>query len=399
MLRRLPIESAGPAQTLAGFRVALAGGSLVLTVALGFPYGGRLALVLGAVALPWALAALALALRAPDRALNPVVAVGDVGTLMAVELAVPQTLGAVRLAALFFFAVHAHFQGERRGLAIAAAGSAVLVTATAIRGGTPITGDLLWFYEASFVVVSIGAAGIVGRLRTAESASRLRARKLTRRTIDAEREVRRRVAEALHDGPVQELIGLDMMLAATHRAAEQGERQEIEELVTDARELVIRNVTALRDEIVDLGPFSFEQHGYEDAVERCAQVWERRYGLQLRLQLERLDLPAETAADLFSVTQEAVANAGRHAHASSVSIDLRVREGSIELRVMDDGGGFDGVDPLGPTEVGHLGLASMRERAELLGGELAIESSERGTKVLLRAPFGRRPRRRPRSGR
>jgi signal transduction histidine kinase len=62
----------------------------------------------------------------------------------------------------------------------------------------------------------------------------------------------------------------------------------------------------------------------------------------------------------------------------------------VELRVMDDGQGFGDVDPLGPGEPGHLGLASMRERAELLDGELTIEPSERGTKVVVLAPLARR---------
>jgi signal transduction histidine kinase len=55
--------------------------------------------------------------------------------------------------------------------------------------------------------------------------------------------------------------------------------------------------------------------------------------------------------------------------------------------VTDDGDGFGEVDPLGPSEPGHLGLAMMRERAELLGGELDIETSGRGTRVLIRAPL------------
>jgi signal transduction histidine kinase len=125
-------------------------------------------------------------------------------------------------------------------------------------------------------------------------------------------------------------------------------------------------------------------------VSNCAPTWQRRYGLEVMLQLEELDMEPEMAADLFSITQEAVSNAGRHAKAQTVSISLRSINSDAELRVMDDGEGFGDVDPLGPGEPGHLGLASMRERAELLDGELTIESMERGTKVVLRAPLARR---------
>jgi signal transduction histidine kinase len=58
----------------------------------------------------------------------------------------------------------------------------------------------------------------------------------------------------------------------------------------------------------------------------------------------------------------------------------------VTLEVEDDGRGFGAVDPLGPVEPGHIGLASMRERAEMLGGELAIDSDGRGTCVRIRVP-------------
>jgi signal transduction histidine kinase len=60
--------------------------------------------------------------------------------------------------------------------------------------------------------------------------------------------------------------------------------------------------------------------------------------------------------------------------------------------VVDDGQGFGEVDPLGAAEPGHLGLAAMRERAELMDGRLEIDTSERGSKVLLTAPLPRRGR-------
>ena len=70
-----------------------------------------------------------------------------------------------------------------------------------------------------------------------------------------------------------------------------------------------------------------------------------------------------------------------------MSISLRTVGRRVELRVTDDGHGFDGTDPLGRGEPGHLGLASMRERAELMDGTLEIETSERGTRVLVLAPL------------
>ena len=247
---------------------------------------------------------------------------------------------------------------------------------------------MLAFYEAVFILSALATAVVVGLLRTSESASRLRARGLSRRTMQAESEVRRRVAESIHDGPVQELIGLDMILSAAHNAAENGRGDEAAGLIDEARELGMRNLRALRDEIVDLGPYAFQEISFETAIENCLPVWRRRYGFEVGLAIERIDMPPEMRGHLFRIAQEAVVNAGRHAEAQAVSISLRTVGSQVELRVTDDGHGFDGTDPLGAGEPGHLGLASMRERAELMDGTLEIETSERGTRVLMLAPLG-----------
>jgi signal transduction histidine kinase len=387
MLRRLPIESAGPLVLFALTRLAVVLLALVAIVVLGFPYEGRAVAVVGGVLVPWSVAVLLLTRRKPDAALSLIVPAVDFLLLALLEVAVPETLGAVRVAALFLIAAHAHFQGERRGLAVAAGGSALLVITTQVRGDEPVGGDVLGLYETVFVISSLATALVVGTLRTAESASRMRARGLSRRTIQAESEVRRRVAEAIHDGPVQELIGLDMILSAARAAAEEGRDEEACALIEDARELAAANVQALRDEIVDLGPYAYRELSFAGAVEHCIPIWKRRYGFEVMAAIERVDLPADMSGDLFRIAQEAVANAGRHAKAEAVSISLRTVNSNIELRVTDNGHGFLNSDPLAVSEPGHLGLASIRERAELLEGRLEIETSELGTKVLVLAPL------------
>ncbi len=385
-MRRVPIESAAPIVMFAIARLALAVVALTATAVVGFPYDGRAAAVL-AVFVLWSVGVLVLARRAPDRVANPLVAAGDFALLLALELVAPDTVGAVRLAALFLIAAHAHFQGERRGLAIAAIGSTVLVLGSVLRGDAPIDSELLVFYETVFVLSALATAVVVGLLRTSESASRLRARGLSRRTMQAESEVRRRVADSIHDGPVQELIGLDMILSAARNAAENGRGDEATGLIDEARELGMRNLRALRDEIVDLGPYAFQELSFDTAIEDCLPIWRRRYGFEVGLAIERIELPPEMAGDLFRIAQEAVVNAGRHAEAKAVSISLRTVGSQVELRVADDGHGFDENNPIPGGEPGHLGLASMRERAELMDGTLEIESSDLGTRVLVLAPL------------
>jgi two-component system NarL family sensor kinase len=381
-MRRIPIESPGPILLFAVARLALALVALAAVIVVGFPYQGRAVAVLVVFVL-WSGAVLWAVRQQPERAVHPLVATVDFALLLALELLVPDTLFGVRLAALFLIAAHAHFQGERRGLMIAVPASTVLVAGSAIRGDEPVDSDLLVFYEAVFLLASIATAGVVGLLRTSESTSRLRARSLSRRTMQAESEVRRRVAESIHDGPVQELIGLDMILSAARGEAD-GEK--VGDLIDEARDLVTRNVRALRDEIVELGPYAFQELTFDTAIEACLPVWQRRYGFEVRLAIERVELAPEIAGDLFRIAQEAVVNAGRHAEASRVEISLRTVDGQIEMRVADDGRGIEGDNVFGSTEPGHLGLASMRERAELMDGELTIESSDRGTRVMVVAP-------------
>jgi signal transduction histidine kinase len=272
MLRRLPIESTQPVVAFAATRVAVAVAALIAIMVLGFPYDGRGVAVIAGIGLPWTVGILLVARRNPEAALHPLVAAGDVTVLLAIELLVPEAYGATRFTALFVLAAHAHFQGERRGVAIALIGSSLLVAATAVRGDTPLTAEVLEFYEVVFILSAVAAGVVVGSLRTAESASRLRARSLSRRTMQAESEVRRRVAEAIHDGPVQELIGLDLILGSAAKAASEGRREEALVLLEDARELAERNIRTLRDEIVDLGPYAFEELGFGTAIENCIPV-------------------------------------------------------------------------------------------------------------------------------
>jgi signal transduction histidine kinase len=318
--------------------------------------------------------------------LNPLLGIGDLLVLALVELVVPASYAGVCFLVVFIVAVHAQFQGEQLGMAIAVLAVLLFVPIAAL-GDPPVGGGLLAFYEVLFAASVLSAGLFMGRLRSAESTGRLRARGLSRRVMEAEAEVRRRLAESIHDGPVQELIGLDMMLDAARRALERGKPDRAIEIIEEARHLTERNIGTLRDEIVALGPYAFDELTVDVALEQCMPTWQRRYGLEIGLTLERIDLINEACGSLFGIAQEAVANAGRHAQAKQVSITIRTVDDEVELPVSDDGVGFDGEQPLGPNEPGHIGLATMRERAELIGGRLEIRSSPAGSTVIARVPL------------
>ena len=144
----------------------------------------------------------------------------------------------------------------------------------------PVEGDLLVFYEGAFAAAALGTVVLVGRFRTAESASRLRAREISRRTLRAEHEIRRRLSESLHDGPVQELISRGHGARGRQDARPtQGDAARAAELIEEARAVAMRNVHELRDEMLDLGPYAYEEFSFAAAVERCLPVWKRRYDI------------------------------------------------------------------------------------------------------------------------
>jgi two-component system NarL family sensor kinase len=220
-MKRVPIESSRPILVFATARLAIAVVALAAVVVVGFPYQGRAAAVLGVFVL-WSAGLIAVAREEPGYGLHPLVPAIDFALLLLLELVAPDTLGGVRLAALFLIAAHSHFQGERLGLMIAAGGATALVVGSAVRGDAPFDDDVLAFYEAVFVLASLATAIVVGLLRTSESASRLRSRELSRRTMQAESEVRRRVAENIHDGPVQELTALRYGLTRARTRIQRG---------------------------------------------------------------------------------------------------------------------------------------------------------------------------------
>jgi signal transduction histidine kinase len=127
-----------------------------------------------------------------------------------------------------------------------------------------------------------------------------------------------------------------------------------------------------------------DDFGLAAAVKWYADQQARRAGLPITVDTgENVPrLPPELEAGCFRVVQEAVTNALRHARATTIRVRLMSLGGELLLEVADDGAGFDPA-----TTTGGFGLTGMRERAELLGGALAVVSAPgRGTTITLRVP-------------
>lgn len=221
-----------------------------------------------------------------------------------------------------------------------------------------------------------------------------RRERLAAAIVEAQEHERKRVAEDLHDGPVQELAGLALMLDALRAgigSLEAGEHPDLRGVslqVSQAADAARSAVGEIRSAIHDLHPMSLEELGFSAAV-RVALDRQVQRGVAVDMEgLEAADaLSPEARTTAFRIVQEAVANAGRHAGAQRLEVRAWRTDHTVVLEVVDDGVGFD-TSTAGPRiRDGHLGLATMRERAVLAGAELTIDTRPgEGTRVSVRFP-------------
>lgn len=198
---------------------------------------------------------------------------------------------------------------------------------------------------------------------------------------------RNRLARELHDSMTQALFSLRLTIetAASLLTAEPGRAgEELER----ARALIDSIFGELRALVFELRPPALEAEGLAATVRKHLDVVGRAHGLAVEVSTggER-PLPSEVERELFRIVQEAVTNAVRHAHASSIAVTIDVGTDAATVVIRDDGVGFDPGARLIRSR--RLGLTSMRERAHALGGRLVIESAPgAGTEVRAEVPVG-----------
>jgi len=201
----------------------------------------------------------------------------------------------------------------------------------------------------------------------------------------AQEEERQRIARELHDGLVPVLASLSIRL---HTASKRLDREE-HPVAGEIRELAEQAQASSRDIrrlIHNLRPVALDELGLVPALREHLASCEREHGLVVEFVAdggERLPASVETA--LFRIVQEAVNNILRHAQAQHVAVTLVRQADRVELRVADDGQGFDIHLPRSGR---HVGLWSMRERVEQLGGQFQVRSAPgQGTAVTALIPL------------
>jgi signal transduction histidine kinase len=211
------------------------------------------------------------------------------------------------------------------------------------------------------------------------------------RIIAVEEDVRRRIARDLHDGPAQMLAAIIMSAnfvqqAIAHDSIEHAVA-ELDEMLPVA-EKALRQVRTL---LFDLRPVILETQGLVPALKSYARRLREAEGMNVVLNAEgefgRLSHHADVA--VFSIVQEAITNAKKHARASRIDIDVAPENGELVVVIRDDGVGFNATGVMDDyDERGSLGMLNMRERADIVAGSLTISSGAgKGTTVALRLPL------------
>jgi two-component system, NarL family, sensor kinase len=228
--------------------------------------------------------------------------------------------------------------------------------------------------------LAVGLAGSQRRLRSSrEEIARLAHERATlvSQVVQAEESTRSRVAQALHDDALQSLLAAhqDLIEAAPGRAG-----------VTRAHEVVGSAIDRVREAVASLHPVTLEQGGLETALTVVCDQAERHGSFRSTL---KVDPEATSPHDqlIVSLARELVTNAVRHSGASEVQVAVTREGDQVVLQVADDGEGI----PPGRREQalreGHVGLASVAQRLEAIGGELEVETDpDRGTRIRGRMP-------------
>jgi signal transduction histidine kinase len=231
------------------------------------------------------------------------------------------------------------------------------------------------------------ATSAASAVATAQSVTSERHRQ---RLAAAENE-RSRWARELHDETLQSLNALRLGLAAAARSEQSSTAKQLFDQSVEQLEDLIANLRAL---ITDLRPAALDALGVQAAIETLAERNARddlEIDISVELAYEQGLHPtrhvAELETALYRITQEALTNAIKHGEATRIVVEIHEDPTTVRLTVRDDGNGFD---PDTPSD--GFGVPGMRERTELLHGELQVNSTPgKGTTVDVRLPVLRRP--------
>jgi two-component system sensor histidine kinase DegS len=207
--------------------------------------------------------------------------------------------------------------------------------------------------------------------------------------IQGREDERTRLAREVHDGPAQVVAHVLLGLEHSLTLVQQQNYDRLRDLLMHLREGSRSGLHEVRRFIADLRPPALEHQGLDAALKELCNRFEAAGLVNVRTDgthLPRLNVEQEIV--LYRITQEALNNVSKHARTATVTVNYAVVKGQVILLIRDDGPGFDPRTVAARTKGKHWGLASMRERAELVGAQFHVVSSVgHGTEIRVTLPL------------
>ncbi len=214
---------------------------------------------------------------------------------------------------------------------------------------------------------------------------------LGQKIIRAQEEERKRVAREIHDGPAQDMANVVLKAEICEKMHQAGSSKELIAELADLKVAVKSSLQEVRKIIYNLRPMALDDLGLVPAVKRFLEDLQEQTGITVKVLVigkeTRIDSTIEVA--IFRVVQEALNNCRKYAKATKVSVKIEFMPEQINVRIEDNGIGFD-LEKVreGLIEGDHFGLFGMQERMELLDGSLNIQTGVgKGTKIGITIPL------------
>jgi PAS domain S-box-containing protein len=221
-----------------------------------------------------------------------------------------------------------------------------------------------------------------------ESGQRLH--ELSRRLVEAQEDERRALARELHDRAGQTLSALNINLTTIHSQLAGESRDQFGGRIEDSLQLVAEAIALVRNVMADLRPAEIDAYGLVSALKSHISAYMSRYPIRVIFDhadepMPRLGSGIETM--VLRITQEAMTNVARHAHADQIIVSLRREENALKVTIQDNGTGIPAMQE--SMRPGSHGLTFMRERVEAVGGGFQIFSTtETGTRIEVTVNLG-----------
>lgn len=211
---------------------------------------------------------------------------------------------------------------------------------------------------------------------------------LSRRVLWAQEEEHRRISRDLHDVVAQMLTGINFRLA-TLKTEAASNTKGLSRKISHAQRLVEKSVAVVHRFAGELRPPALDDLGLIPALHSLLKGFTEDTGVLAEFsafaEVETLSIAKRTV--LYRVAQEALSNIARHAQAARVNVTIRRLPRTVLMRIKDDGKGFEADRMWRGRQSGHLGMLGMRERVEMIGGKLEVESAPgQGTAIQVQIP-------------